>query len=56
VTVRVGAPDPTSSVVTVESRLKFGLVAWGKHEKNFEAVFAGLDRELGVHGEPFEPA
>jgi hypothetical protein len=39
--------------VEIHSGLKFGLVDWGRNNKNLDKLFAGLETQLGVStGEP----
>ncbi|MEL7207362.1 MAG: hypothetical protein AAGK32_03860 [Actinomycetota bacterium] len=46
-TIRLGSPDGGGTTeMVVESNLKFGLVAWGKHEKNFETIARAVDYAL----------
>jgi hypothetical protein len=53
--IRVGASGDAATVVQIDSSLKFGLVAWGKHQKNFDAVFGALSSRLGVAPTPLPP-
>lgn len=40
-------PTPDGqTAVTITSNLKFGLVSWGVHDRNFQAIFAALDYVL----------
>lgn len=50
ITMYVRPEGPQQTSVVVESRLKFGLVAWGAHKKNFELVHRALDIGLANTG------
>jgi hypothetical protein len=58
VTMRLGSPDGGSTTsMVIDSKLKFGIAAWGKHEKNFAAVMAALEAAFGgPAGGPPPPA
>ena len=44
VSIRLGSPDGGSTTsMLIDSNLKFGIAAWGKHEKNFTAIMAALE-------------
>lgn len=36
----------TGSLVSIESKLKFGLLDWGKNQKNVEAIFEALKSQV----------
>jgi hypothetical protein len=55
VVIYVQAAGPNQSAVTVDSKLKFGFVAWGAHDKNFRTVFEALDRALAASYAPPHP-
>jgi hypothetical protein len=46
--VQVGQLQPGSIQVTVRSSLKFGLVDWGKNEKNLKAMFFRIEQALAA--------
>ena len=46
VTVYIYPGQNGQTEVTVDSALKFGLVAWGAHTRNFQTVFEAIDRGL----------
>jgi hypothetical protein len=49
VTIRLAASDDGASTnLWMESKMKFGLVNWGKHDQNFNNVVAAVQRAL--HG------
>lgn len=48
ITVQVWAVDEATSAFTVESKLSFGLVDWGKHKKNIAKVTAAVQAQLGA--------
>lgn len=51
VTIRLGASeDGRSTNLWMESKMKFGLVNWGKHRKNFEAIVRAVQARLGPPG------
>jgi hypothetical protein len=52
VTIFVWQPSPGQTSVAVQSSLKFGLVAWGAHDRNFRTVFEALDRMLQFQAPP----
>jgi hypothetical protein len=55
VVIYVQPAGPNQSVVTVDSKLKFGFVAWGAHDKNFRRVFEALDGAFAANYSPSQP-
>ncbi len=49
VVVYVGAVDATRSTVVMDSTLRFGMLPWGAHKRNFTTVLAALDRYLAYY-------
>lgn len=46
-TIRLGSPDGGATTeMVVESNLKFGLAAWGKHDKNFATITNAVNTAL----------
>ena len=41
------SPADGGSTVTVESKLKFGLIDWGNNKRNVEGVLASLSKGVG---------
>ena len=42
-TIRLGSPDGGSTTdMVIESNLKFGVAAWGKHQQNFDTILNAL--------------
>src|SRR5262245_44492135 len=52
VSVRIGAASADSTTAVISSDLKFGLVAWGKHERNFRNLFDAVNRVLAAGAAP----
>src|SRR3954470_13548474 len=46
VSVRIGANNAESTTAVIDSDLKFGLVAWGKHDRNFTNLFNAVNQVL----------
>jgi hypothetical protein len=44
--IRVWPQDPGTVAVAVQSRLKFGLVDWGRNRRNIERLFARIEQVL----------
>jgi len=57
VTIRLqAAEDGSTTNLWMESKMKFGLVNWGKHEKNFNAVANAIQARLAGAQSPVPPA
>jgi hypothetical protein len=55
-TIRLGAAeDGHGTDLWMESKMKFGLVNWGKHQKNFQAVANAVQARLAGGGQPIQP-
>ncbi len=50
IALQVGQLEPGVIQVGMRSGVKFGLVDWGKNDKNISRFFAALDAELGLAG------
>ena len=50
IALQVGQLEPGVIQVGMRSGVKFGLVDWGKNDKNINRFFAALDAELGLAG------
>ena len=50
IALQVGQLEPGVIQVGMRSGVKFGLVDWGKNDKNINRFFAALDAELGLSG------
>lgn len=50
IALQVGQIEPGVIQVGMRSGVKFGLVDWGKNDKNITQFFAALDAELGLTG------
>jgi hypothetical protein len=55
VTIYIAAAGEGHTTVTVDSALKFGLVAWGAHDRNFKRVFEAIDQGLAQTGQVGTP-
>ena len=45
--IRLGSPDGGATTeMVIDSNLKFGLAAWGKHQANFTTITQALDTAL----------
>jgi hypothetical protein len=53
ITIQMGASAPDTTTATITSDLKFGLVAWGKHEKNFARIFDAVQQQLHTNTQPW---
>jgi hypothetical protein len=54
-TIRLGAAeDGQGTELWMESKMKFGLVNWGKHQKNFQAVANAVQARLAGGGQPVQ--
>lgn len=55
ITIQVGQVQPGTIQVTIRSGLKFGLVDWGRNDKNLAALFARIDAAVAGSTPPLTP-
>ena len=55
ITIQVGQVQPGTIQVTIRSGLKFGLVDWGRNDKNLAALFARIDAAVAGSTPPPAP-
>ena len=55
-TIRLGSPDGgTTTEMVIDSNLKFGLAAWGKHDKNFTTITDAVHTAFAAPSQPPPP-